>query len=156
MNGKPAKPRVYKETTIQQLRSFYETAHLGSFVAAAASLGLATPTVWQQVRALERDLGEPLIESQGRGCRPTEAGRLLAEMVGPLVSGVGTLKRRFQETLAKVPPRLVMATTPRILAEDLPDCLAEVRSLHPEIRLSIKEMLNAEIFTGVEAGTLDV
>jgi DNA-binding transcriptional LysR family regulator len=156
MKVNPAKPRVYKETTIQQLRSFHETAHLGSFVAAATSLGLATPTIWQQVRALERDLGERLIEPQGRGCRPTEAGLLLAEMIGPLVSGVGTLKRRFQEALAKVPPRLVMATTPRILAEDLPECLAEVQRLHPEIRLSVKEMLNSEIFMAVEAGTLDV
>lgn len=156
MAGNPPKPRAYKDTTIQQLRSFYETAHLGSFVAAAASLGLATPTVWQQVRALERDFGERLIEPQGRGCRPTEAGRLLAEMASPLVSGVSTLKRRFHEALTKVPPHLIMATTPRILAEDLPECLTEIRRVHPEVRLSIKELLNAEIFMAVEAGELDV
>src|SRR5262252_8234799 len=97
MAGNPPKPRAYKETTIQQLRSFYETAHLGSFVAAAASLGLANPTVWQQVRALERDLGVRLLEPDGRGCRLTEDGAVLAQLVGPLVSGLASLKRRFRE-----------------------------------------------------------
>lgn len=55
-------------------------------------------------------------------------------MVGRLVSGVGTLKRRFQEALAKLPRRLIMATTPRILAEDLPECLREVSSPLPASR----------------------
>ena len=78
-----AKSRVYKDTTAQQLRSFHETARLGSFSAAAKSLGLANPTVWQQVRALELDFGEPLLEPRGRGCHLTEAGRLLADLIGP-------------------------------------------------------------------------
>ena len=76
-----AKSRVYKDTTAQQLRSFHETARLGSFSAAAKSLGLANPTVWQQVRALELDFGEPLLEPRGRGCRP-HGGRPVARRPG--------------------------------------------------------------------------
>ena len=49
--------RVYKDTTFQQLRSFYEAARLGSLSAAATSLGLAQPTVSQQIHALERRNG---------------------------------------------------------------------------------------------------
>ncbi len=44
----------YKEGRLQQLRSFCETARLGSLAAAAQALGLAEPTVWEQVHALER------------------------------------------------------------------------------------------------------
>jgi molybdate transport repressor ModE-like protein len=156
MSPQPARGRIYKETTAQQLRSFYETARLGSFSAAARSLGLANPTVWQQVRALERELGERLVEPHRGGCRLTEGGQLLADLVGPLVSGMATLKRRFRETRAQVVPRLVLATTPRILAEDLPECVAEFRRRHPDARLNFREMSGAEVLACVESGESDV
>src|SRR5262245_41075389 len=72
----PRRAGAYKEITLQQLRSFCETARLGSFKAAASSLGLAHPTIWQQVHALERELDAQLVEPHGRGCRLTEEGRL--------------------------------------------------------------------------------
>ena len=64
--GKVSGRRKYKELTSQQLRSFYESARLGSFSEAARHLGLAHPTVWEQVRALEGHLGKELFESRGR------------------------------------------------------------------------------------------
>jgi DNA-binding transcriptional LysR family regulator len=151
-----AKTRAYKDTTAQQLRSFFETARLGSFTAAATHLGLANPTVWQQVRALERDLGEPLLEPQGRGCRLTEAGQTLADLAGPVVSGITTLKRRFREARARQPTRLRVATTPRILVEDLPGSLQAFRQRHPDIQLHIKEMWDQEVHAEVEAGAADL
>jgi DNA-binding transcriptional LysR family regulator len=151
-----AKTRAYKDTTAQQLRSFFETARLGSFTAAAAHLSLANPTVWQQVRALERDLGEPLLEPQGRGCRLTEAGQILADLAGPVVSGITTLKRRFREARAHQPARLRVATTPRILVEDLPGSLQAFQQRHPDIQLHIKEMWDQEVHAEVEAGAADL
>lgn len=151
-----AKSRVYKDTTAQQLRSFHETARLGSFSAAAKSLGLANPTVWQQVRALELDFGEQLLEPRGRGCHLTEAGRLLADLIGPLVSGAATLKRRFHEARAQLAPRLVLAASPRILAEDLPECAAEFRQSQPDVQLALKELWDEQILAVVEAGEADV
>jgi molybdate transport repressor ModE-like protein len=75
---------AYKEIQLQQLRSFCETARLGSLTAAANSLGLSQPTVWEQVHALERDLGVPLMERHSRGCRLTENGRRVAVLAAPL------------------------------------------------------------------------
>src|SRR5690348_16120284 len=111
-----SKSRAYKETTAQQLRSFHEVARLGSFAAAATALSLANPTVWQQVRALERDLGTRLLEPSGRGCRLTEDGKIFAELVGPVVASLNSLKRRLHEARGQQKTRLVVATTPRILA----------------------------------------
>ena len=53
----------YKEVRLQQLRSFCETARLGSLAAAAQALGLAEPTVWEQVHALERQFAAKLVEA---------------------------------------------------------------------------------------------
>ena len=46
----------YKEIQLAQLRSFCLAATDGNFTSAAKALGLSASTVWQQVRALERDL----------------------------------------------------------------------------------------------------
>src|SRR5688500_15086849 len=111
MPAEASKGRSYKEVTFQQLRSFHETARLGSLSAAAASLGLAQPTVWAQVHALERLFGVPLMETHGRGCRLTEAGRLLAGLASPAVEDIASLSRRFQEAQAQTATRLRFATT---------------------------------------------
>jgi DNA-binding transcriptional LysR family regulator len=156
MSAHSTKARAYKDTTVQQLRSFSETARLGSFRAAADSLGLANPTVWQQVRALERDFGVRLLEPHGRGCRLTEAGLVLAELSGPLVLGVTTLKRRFREALQQLAPRLIVAVTPRILAEDLPDCVTEFQRRYPAVRLTLRELTDTVILAAIKAGEADV
>src|SRR6516164_5743613 len=101
MTPSPRNSRAYKEITLQQLRSFCETARLGGFTAAAAALDLSHPTVWKQVHALEREFGVQLVEPYGRGCRLTEAGRLLAELSRPAVATITDLKRHFQEALGQ-------------------------------------------------------
>src|SRR5262245_34410414 len=94
--------RAYKEVQLQQLRSFCETARLGSLAAAAKALGIAQPTVWEQVHALEREFGTQLIESHRRGCRLTDAGRLLVELAVPVVAGAESLKKNFKERRAEI------------------------------------------------------
>lgn len=58
----------------------------GSITAAATNLGYTPSAVSQQVAALEKQAGLPLLERVGRGVRPTEAGRLLSEHAG-IISG---------------------------------------------------------------------
>src|SRR3954470_25075894 len=63
--------------TLQQLRYFLATVRHGSFSAAAADLHLAQPSLSDQVRRLEAELGVPLFVRAGRRLELTEAGRLL-------------------------------------------------------------------------------
>jgi DNA-binding transcriptional LysR family regulator len=156
MPHSPLHGRAYKEVTLQQMRSFCETARLGSFTAAAAALGLAHPTVWKQVHALEREFGVQLVEPYGRGCRLTESGRLLAELAGPAVASISGLKRTFQEALGRVETHLVVAATPRILAEDLAACVVEFERRWPRVRLAFKEVRDDEVALQVESGEADL
>src|SRR5581483_2641091 len=70
-------PRLLVTMQLQHLRAFYEVATSGSFTRAAEKLYLTQPAVTQQVRALEAELGFPLIERRGRRIRLTEAGDAL-------------------------------------------------------------------------------
>ncbi len=148
--------RAYKEMTFQQMRSFCETARLGSFTAAAASLALAQPTVWKQVHALEQEFGAKLVEAYGRGCRLTAAGRVLAELIGPAVASVSTTKRRFQEALGTMETHLTVAATPRTLVEDVAECIVEFERRWPQVRFTFRELHTDEVALQVESGEADV
>jgi molybdate transport repressor ModE-like protein len=147
---------AYKEIHLRQLRGFCETARLGSLSAAAKSLGLTQPTVWEQVRALERILGARLVEAHGRGCRLTEDGRLLAEMVAPLVAGLDALPRNFEQARGRSETWLTLATTQRVLIEDIPGPIVEFERRHPHVRLRFVERRGDEIATAVESRQADL
>ena len=62
--------------TLQQLTYFLAAANHRSFSAAADSLLLSQPSLSEQIRRLEAELGVALFTRAGRGVELTEAGRL--------------------------------------------------------------------------------
>jgi DNA-binding transcriptional LysR family regulator len=81
---------------------------------------------------------------------------MLAGFAGQLVAGVESLDRTFQTALAKTTRRLVVATTPRILVEDLPDCIRAFERRWPEVQLTLKELRIEEVAAAVESGQADI
>lgn len=130
---------AYKEVRLQQMRSFCAVAKTGSQTAAARLLGVAQPTVWEQVHALEREFGTKLIERTGRACQLTRQGQALAALAGPLVESFDSLLRYFAEAEFDSEVPLTLASSPRILLEDLPEPLARFVRRFPRVRLSIWE-----------------
>src|SRR3954454_8994696 len=63
--------------TLQQLEYFLAAVEHGSFSAAAESRHMAQPSLSEQIRRLEAELGVPLFQRVGRGLKLTEAGRAL-------------------------------------------------------------------------------
>ena len=63
--------------TLQQLEYFLATMDAGSFSQAAERLLLSQPSVSEQVRKLEAELGVELFRRVGRGLVPTDAAREL-------------------------------------------------------------------------------
>jgi DNA-binding transcriptional LysR family regulator len=134
---------------MQQLRSLCETAERGSFLAAAAVLGLSQPTVWKQVHALEREFAVALVEPHGRGCALTAAGRLLVEMIGPAVESIASVRERFRAALAGEGEQLTVAVTPRMLVDDLAPCLRTYHAQFPKTRFAFLELNDDEVAAAV-------
>jgi DNA-binding transcriptional LysR family regulator len=156
MPRQPAKSRAYKELTLQQLRSFCETARLGSMAAAAKELGLTHPTVREQVLSLQRDFGVTLVEPHRRGCRLTSEGQLLAEIAMPIITATNGLKKRFELAHAQAEVRLTVAGPPRVIQEDLPDAIVALLKAAPNVRVAFLELHDDLVLEAVESGAADL
>lgn len=131
--------RFDKEITLNQLRSFVETARRGSFTAAAEALDLSQPTIWKQVHELERLLGVQLIRTNQKGCELTAEGAILEKLAAPNIVNVLNLPSRFRATIAEATIPIRIAASPRPLAEDIVPQVAGFVKANPRVRFSLIE-----------------
>lgn len=134
----------YKDIQLPQLRSFCVAATEGNFTAAAKALGLSAPTVWEQVRGLERRLGTSLLLRKGRAVELTPEGRMLFQIIQPHVSGIDSVERLFEANRAALPQRLVLASSPHLLAYHLVGVVQEFTAAHPAIALQLRPSVKIE------------
>ncbi|OIK29298.1 LysR family transcriptional regulator [Streptomyces malaysiense] len=93
---------------VRRLRVLAEFAARGTVTATAEALHLTGPAVSQQLAALEREAGLPLLEKRGRTLRLTEAGRRLVEhaavVLGTLAAAESDIAalRRGERALVRI------------------------------------------------------
>jgi DNA-binding transcriptional LysR family regulator len=147
----------YKDIQLPQLRSFCVAAAEGSFTVAARRLGLSTPTVWQQVRALEQQLRTTLMRRHGRSVELTDEGRLLLEIVQPHVNGLDSLESRFAARQRNLPPELTAAATPYLASSHLLKPVRAYTKKNPSVRLKLRVFVwFKQVVQLVEQGQADV
>jgi len=147
----------YKDIQLPQLRSFCVAATEGNFTSAAKALGLSAPTVWEQVRGLERRLGASLMLRKGRAVELTPEGRLLLTLIQPHVSGIDSLERLFESQRASLPQRFTIASSPHLLAYHLVGPVAEFSAGHPTINVMLRpNVRNLDGLQLIERGQADV
>src|ERR671929_467860 len=75
-----------------RLKALREVADRGTIAAAAAALHLTPSAVSQQISALERELGERLVEPDGRKVRLTAVGRVVVRGADSVFAEVESLR----------------------------------------------------------------
>lgn len=121
--------------SLTALRAFAATAELRSFSQAARVLNVTHAAVAQQVRALEDQLGRPLVQREGRGVSLTADGEQLAEALG---EGFGAIQRGLEALRAGEADRPVRVTlTASFAAQWLMPRLKDFWEEQPDIGLSL-------------------
>ena len=141
---------------LKQLSYFVRVAELGSFTRAAAALGVAQPALSRQVRLLEVELRQNLLQRNGRGAVPTEAGTLLLEHGRGILHQVARARDELARMRGGLAGRVALGLPPsvaRVLAVPL---TRAIRAQLPEARLSITEGLSTGMQEQLNSGRLDI
>jgi DNA-binding transcriptional LysR family regulator len=125
--------------TLRQLAYLVAVVDEGSFGAAARELRVSQPTLSQQVRALEAELGGTLLERLGRGVRPTAAGEAFLPAARAALAAAERARRSARMVLGLEAGELEIATVGAVAFGLLPPVLRRWRALHPERTVRLDE-----------------
>src|SRR5437763_1504451 len=139
-----------------QLRYFVAVAEEGSFSRAAAKVRVAQPSLSQQIRKLEAEVGQRLFDRLPRSVVLTEAGRCLLEYAQQILASVGDARRCVDELKGKIAGELSVGAIPTIAPYILPELVVTFQKHYPEVTLEIVEDVTERITRRIEAGELDV
>ncbi|MDX6807390.1 LysR family transcriptional regulator [Terrihabitans rhizophilus] len=141
---------------IRQLRYFMQVADSGNFSRAAEILRVAQPSLSQQIKNLELELGVELLVRHSRGVTPTEVGLRLYEHAQRIVTETERA-REVVRTTALNPSGEIRVGLPtsacRNLSVPLYEALAERL---PDIKLHIIEAMTGALDEWIQKGRLDV
>ena len=139
-----------------QLRYFVAVAEEGSFSRAAAKVRVAQPSLSQQIRKLEAEVGQPLFDRLPRSVVLTEAGRCLIDYARQILASIGDARRCVDEFKDEVAGRLAVGAIPTIAPYVLPELIGKFQKHYPQVTLEIVEDVTDGITRRVEGGELDV
>ncbi len=141
--------------TLQQLKYFLAAAEHGSFSAAAESLLLAQPSLSEQIRRLEAELGVALFARAGRRLVLTEAGRTLrphAERTLREAEEAAESVRDVRELEGGTASFGTFGSAHHTLLGGL---VEEFRHLHPNVRVRVIGQNSAEVADAIREGELE-
>ncbi|MEW2250484.1 MULTISPECIES: LysR family transcriptional regulator [unclassified Streptomyces] len=141
---------------LERLRTLDAVARHGSVSGAAEGLHITTSAVSQQLAKLEREVGQQLLAKHGRGVRLTDAGRLLAEHAGRILSQVQLAQSDLEAQRGRVAGELRLSAFPTAARGLFPAALAALRAEHPALRIRSCELEPEAGIRGVVRGDLDL
>jgi DNA-binding transcriptional LysR family regulator len=143
--------------TLRQVSYFVAIVEQGSFTLAARKLLVAQPTLSQQVRALERDLGAELLERTAQGVRLTAAGREFLPEARSMLAASRRARLAVRQTETLEAGELEVATVRSLAVGVLPQLIGAFRRSHPGVRIWLREFVHRnELCDAVLAGTSDL
>jgi DNA-binding transcriptional LysR family regulator len=139
---------------LRQLEYLVTVADSGSFTRAAQQLLVSQPGVSAQIRKLERELGQDLLDRSGRSVRLTEVGKAVLPHARAALGAVDAVKLTVSELTGLLRGRAAigMVTSPNV---DLPGILAGFHRRHPLVEIALTAGSSDQLLNDVRIGHLD-
>ncbi|GAA2608963.1 LysR family transcriptional regulator [Paractinoplanes durhamensis] len=141
---------------VRRLTVLREVATLGSFNKAAAALRLTPSAVSQQISALERALGTPVVERSTRGVELTEAGRVLVTASDAITAELANAEEEIARLTTDRTEQLTVATFTSGGQRLLPAALLRFTAEHPGVELTVLESDTDDSLPLVRSGAADL
>lgn len=141
---------------LQQLRYFVTVADTLHFTRAAELLQVAQPSLSQQIRALERELGADLFHRARGNITLTDAGETLFPLARQILADTENARREVQEVAQLRRGRVRVGAPPSLCASLVPDVLRRYHQEFPGIELVVDEGGSQDLVRSLARGALDL
>ncbi|RSO48585.1 LysR family transcriptional regulator [Streptomyces sp. WAC 06725] len=143
---------------LRQLRYFVSVVEEGGFTRAAARLHLAQPGLSAQIRQLEKEVGQPLLDRSGRSVTPTEVGRAVLPHARAALAAAEAVRQTVDAYTGLLRGRvtlgLVSGATGHVF--DIAALLADFHDAHTSVELTLTEDTTERMQAALLAGELDI
>lgn len=141
---------------LRHLRYFVAVAEELSFTRAAARLHTAQPSLSQQIRQLEKDIGVRLLDRSRHHVALTNAGRIFLQQSRDILGRVEYASRLARQAADGHAGDLSVGTFPSADVRIFPSLRPLVAEHLPDLRLILHSKYAVEPLSGLQSGTLDV
>ncbi|GAA4669432.1 LysR family transcriptional regulator [Streptomyces youssoufiensis] len=141
---------------VRRLRLLRELALRGTIAAVAEALAFTPSAVSQQLSALEREAGVPLLERTGRRVTLTPAGQRLVPHAEAVLERLELAAAELVDARQGLAGPLRIGTFPTAARAILPAALVALADRHPRLEPMLSEVDPAAVADALRAGELDV
>ena len=141
---------------VHQLRYFVAVAEEGGFSLAAERVRVAQPSLSQQIRKLETEVGQPLFDRLARGAVLTEAGQKLLPFARRILTDLGDAGRAVAEGQRTVAGPVTLGVIPTIAPYIVRPLLRACAAEHPGVTLHLHEDVTERLVRALEQGEMDL
>jgi DNA-binding transcriptional LysR family regulator len=132
-------------TSYRRMAYWLAVVEEGSFTRAASRMHVSQPSLSQQVRALEQEVGGELLERLPRSVRLTAAGKAFLPHAQTAVLSADRATRAARAALQVETGEIEVSTVRSIAAGVLPDVIQEWRERHPGTRVRLHEFTHRSL-----------
>src|SRR5271156_853774 len=141
---------------IHQLQYFVAVAEEASFTKAAARVHVAQPGVSAQVRRLESELGQQLLDRSDRSVRLTEAGTTILPYARAALDAVANARLAIDELAGLVRGQVTVGMVSGCALPLLAQLLAEFHQAYPGVSIALTEENSDRLVELLNQGQLDL
>jgi len=141
---------------LDRLRALHAVADRGSLVAAAEALHVTNSAISQQLAKLEDEIGQPLLERNGRGVRLTDAAMVLVAHTVRALSVLEQAEAEIDLQRTELVGRLSIAAFPTAMRGLAPVAVNHIRAAHPKLDVVVHEQEPHESIPLLARGDLDL
>jgi DNA-binding transcriptional LysR family regulator len=145
-----------KTVELRQIKSFLAVAETLNFGRAAERVHLSQPALSLQIRCLEDDIGVRLLDRNRRKTTLTPAGLRFQAEANQILIRVDHAVREAQLAAHGMLGSLRIGFISTAAKEIVPGLVREFRETHPDVDLSLRNILTMEQIRMLEADALDV
>lgn len=141
---------------VNRLRMLVELSRRGTLSAVADALSYSKASVSQQLSALEREVGVPLLRRVGRGVQFTPQGNVLVTEAIGILDQLEHAEVAVAESLTEVTGTVHIAVFQSAAHSLLPSSLEALKSEHPALRVEVTECDPETGLVGVSSRDFDL